>query len=336
MFDTVKSVFPTILINTLNHQMPFIELEQDAPRLVQHFRHALAINEGRPHFSPTLWKSNAHSTNTDASFLEAWFFGYHTDVGGGNPRRGVALWPLQWMMSCAVEKGLVLDANHYKSSILFTGALTTVNMPHQPSMKMYDMMKHHAADGSYRLLLNETSSWAQFEPRNYGNSLTTPPYTGVINSRVFVHPSAYLQFNISSSFRIQLYEWKWFHSFVRNRLRAIPNGVPWWEAETEKNILMEILPLRQMRLLIFGAAGAGKLALINEAFGENNGGQLGVPVVPPTNIKTPMKITGNDLMEVHFSNGFPPGGTDTFGNVQTFISDFLSKTNIEDQLHAIW
>lgn len=335
VFDTVKSTVTLASLpgNTIKHQMPFIELEQDAPRLVQHLRHVVAMNEGRPHFAPTLWTSNADSTNMDATFLEAWFFGFHTDVGGGSPRRGVALWPLQWMMDSAREKGLILDTTKEKYTTLFQGAQHSISMPHDPKIQMYDMMDYHAAAGRYRLLLHEARPCLQLEPRDYSRSLTKPAYPTVPQSRVFIHPSAYLQFNIDSSFRIQLCEWKWFHSFVgnRNRLSAIPDTTPWWEEETKKNILREVLPLRRMRLLIFGEAGSGKLALINRVFGDANT----TPALP-ADITQYVQIPGNDRMFVHYSDGFPPSGKDSFGNVQQFITDRINNPNIEDQLHAIW
>lgn len=318
--------------------MPFIDLEQDAPRLVQHFRHALALNEGRAPFAPTLWQSNAHSSNTDASFLEAWFFGYHTDVGGGNPRRGLALWPLQWMLAAAIDKGLVLNQTSYKQLILFTGKQHPLNMPHEPDMQMYDMMSHHAASGRYRILLHETDGYMQTEPRNYRPSLTPQNYsptlnpasyyTGVPSPRVSIHASAYLLFNISSQFRLQLYAWKWFRNFVRDHARAIPILPPWWELETEKNILAHSLPARQMRMLIFGKAGIGKLDLINNAFSPG-----AAAITQPKQITDPVVLDGNKLIQVYFAPGFT---IDSLATVTTFVANYTGKTEVEDQLHVIW
>lgn len=232
------------------------------------------------------------------------------------------------MLICAIEQGLVLKDTDYKHPILFKGGMNVVDMPHQPNMKMYDMMMHNAADGRYRLLLEATWPVLQLEPRIYRDSLTTPPYTGVIGSRVSLHPSTYLQFNISSQFRIQLYRWKWFRNFIRDRFLAIPRAIPWWEAETAKNILQDVLPIRQIRLLVYGAAGSGKLALINGAFGYQ-----GQAPSPPKNIVDPVVIPGNALMDLHFSNGF---GTDTFDDVKKFIASYASEKEVEKQLHAIW
>lgn len=307
-----------------------LDFLQDAPRLVTHFRHAVSLNESRPHFFPSLWNSTAHLSNPGASFLEGWFFGYHADIGGSNPQRGLALWPLQWMLTSAREKGLVLIDNDYKRSILFTGAVQSISMPHQPGLTMNDMLEYHATSGRYRLLLYACNPWLQQENRDYRTYLTTPPYKSPVKSQVFLHPSAYLQFNISSSFRVQMYEWRRFHNFVQDRSRAVPAGVPWWEGETEKNLLLDIVPLRQMRLLIFGAAGSGKLAMIEQSFGQLV--QPG-PGVTGSGIATALPVTGNNLIQVHFSDGFT---VDKFSDVSRFIDRYRGQTDIEEQLHAIW
>lgn len=115
---------------------------------------------------------------------------------------------------------------------------------------------------------------------------------------------------------------------MRDRFRAIPLEVPWWEQETEKNLLQDILPIRQMRLLIYGVAGLGKLDLINKAFGHP-----GVALSAASNITLSVQIPGNNLMDVHYSDGVR---TDSFADVEKFISSYTSKKEVEDQLHAIW
>ncbi|KAF3917666.1 hypothetical protein AA313_de0208303 [Arthrobotrys entomopaga] len=40
---------------------------------------------------------------------EAWFFGNQLDLNGTRPKNGLSLWPLQWLVVEALQKGLVLD-----------------------------------------------------------------------------------------------------------------------------------------------------------------------------------------------------------------------------------
>lgn len=71
---------------------------------VAHARHAVAIDERRGSFSPTLWDPESSRKHPDV--LELWFPGVHADVGGGYKETGLADGALAWMMDEAAEHGL--------------------------------------------------------------------------------------------------------------------------------------------------------------------------------------------------------------------------------------
>ena len=72
--------------------------------LVRCGRHALAIDEVRASFEPTLW------TNTDGRDVkQIWFPGAHSDVGGGYREIGLANGSLIWMLNEAKAKSLAVD-----------------------------------------------------------------------------------------------------------------------------------------------------------------------------------------------------------------------------------
>ena len=71
---------------------------------VAHARHAVAIDERRGSFSPTLWDPESRKNHPDVR--ELWFPGVHADVGGGYKERGLADGALAWMMDEAAEHGL--------------------------------------------------------------------------------------------------------------------------------------------------------------------------------------------------------------------------------------
>ena len=56
-------------------------------------RHAIAIDELRSSFFPTLWSNHRHP-----SIKQVWFAGAHGDIGGGYPERGLSDISLQWMI----------------------------------------------------------------------------------------------------------------------------------------------------------------------------------------------------------------------------------------------
>jgi uncharacterized protein (DUF2235 family) len=75
---------------------------------VRHAHHAIAIDERRGPFKPTLWERQAHA---EGQKLEQVFFaGVHCDVGGGYSDPALGEIPLLWMVDRARAAGLAFDA----------------------------------------------------------------------------------------------------------------------------------------------------------------------------------------------------------------------------------
>jgi uncharacterized protein (DUF2235 family) len=71
---------------------------------------ALAIDERRQEFPPTLW--TPPSPPVAGQVLEqVWFSGVHCDVGGGYPETGLSDITFSWMIGKAMSLGLQIDAN---------------------------------------------------------------------------------------------------------------------------------------------------------------------------------------------------------------------------------
>ncbi|KAI5836728.1 hypothetical protein DFP73DRAFT_347188 [Morchella snyderi] len=327
-FDTVKTVIPLPVTNYLSHGVSNIDFEMDAPGIVDHFRHALALNEARPLFNPDLWKSEADSA--DSSYLEAWFFGYHHDIGGGRKVGGLALWPLQWILQAAKDHGLVLDPEVQPYDVLFTGEDNVIQTPHDIAMKMFDMIKHHTATRAWGLSLNMPGSYTSSEPRNYLQYLTMPPYLTILKPKVFLHPSAYLVFDISSSFRLQVYQWKYFRNFLRDRFITLSQDkAPWWEKQTVNGILEGgAREVQHLNLLVIGRPGMGKSELIGKVFGK----------VQKTkhDIDTPIIIPDNDRVRIYHSSGFGEGGSDDRARIEAFLEQHRNTADVREQIHAMW
>jgi hypothetical protein len=75
-------------------------------RVVLNGFQALAIDEFRNEFVPTLWTGEPPP---QSRIEQVWFAGAHSDVGGGYVDRGLADIPLRWMADQATECGLKLD-----------------------------------------------------------------------------------------------------------------------------------------------------------------------------------------------------------------------------------
>lgn len=76
------------------------------PRNIENACHALAIDEFRPHFKPTLW---AVTEDMQERVEQRWFIGAHSNIGGGYGDNLLSNRPLYWMYERAKAHGLHLS-----------------------------------------------------------------------------------------------------------------------------------------------------------------------------------------------------------------------------------
>jgi uncharacterized protein (DUF2235 family) len=74
---------------------------------VEYARHALALDDERQTFHPTLWDRLGPNEPADR-LKQVWFSGVHTDVGGGYKEEELSNITLCWMIQEATAKGLLL------------------------------------------------------------------------------------------------------------------------------------------------------------------------------------------------------------------------------------
>ena len=74
---------------------------------VAHGYHALAIDEKRRDFPPSLWDEQA--VQPGQTLEQVWFAGVHSDVGGWYDERGLSNIALHWMLANAQRCGLQLN-----------------------------------------------------------------------------------------------------------------------------------------------------------------------------------------------------------------------------------
>lgn len=96
----------------VNHKYRFHDLRLTS--MVKAARHAVAIDERRKTFAPTLWENltdlNLRDAGGDAPYRQEWFAGTHGGVGGGGPIRGLSHAALLWVMEGAEAAGMGFDA----------------------------------------------------------------------------------------------------------------------------------------------------------------------------------------------------------------------------------
>lgn len=74
---------------------------------VQYACHAVAIDERRESFEPTLWNE---TPDTKGRINQVWFAGVHSDVGGGYAERHHSDIALRWMVKHAQQRGLKMTS----------------------------------------------------------------------------------------------------------------------------------------------------------------------------------------------------------------------------------
>lgn len=95
------------VVAAVNRRWAFHDTELSS--WVQAACHALAIDEQRTPFIPTLWHQQPGAAEAGQELKQVWFAGVHSDVGGGYPETALSDVTLLWMVQQARRHGLRFD-----------------------------------------------------------------------------------------------------------------------------------------------------------------------------------------------------------------------------------
>ncbi len=117
VWDTVGALgIPNdwIFLNMFDDWKKYAFHDTQLSEKVIHGRHAVAMDEMRASYTPTLWIDKAKEPITlfkegGRTVKQVWFPGVHCDVGGGYRETGLSDGALQWMMEEAEAKGLAFE-----------------------------------------------------------------------------------------------------------------------------------------------------------------------------------------------------------------------------------
>jgi uncharacterized protein (DUF2235 family) len=110
VWDTVGSLGIPIDIPLVNDRWGFHDTELSSR--VRFAYQALAIDERRKPFTPTIWKQQPGTQ--DQTLEQVWFAGVHSDVGGGYEEPELAEIALLWMVDRAQDTGLAFLSDHFQ------------------------------------------------------------------------------------------------------------------------------------------------------------------------------------------------------------------------------
>lgn len=149
---------------------------------ISHAYQALAIDEQRKPFEPSVWE---RSPGWAGQLEQAWFAGAHSNVGGSSTPDGLANIALHWTVAKAESLGLAFDRDflsHYLAC--YNSALhdSMTGKYRILSQQLRDIRKHHAAGVDVHPSVGDRMRHApsNYAPRNvldtFGGRL--PPGSG--------------------------------------------------------------------------------------------------------------------------------------------------------------
>jgi uncharacterized protein (DUF2235 family) len=138
VWDTVGALgVPISGLRFLTHgKYDFHDVELS--RIVKNAYHAVAIDERRGTFKPTLWMTKP---KPDQHIEQVWFAGAHTDVGGGCPEpAGLPDVTFRWMTEKARDAGLAFDQPTVE---LVTEDANELGVVHKSVTGFYRLLPRH-------------------------------------------------------------------------------------------------------------------------------------------------------------------------------------------------
>jgi uncharacterized protein (DUF2235 family) len=117
VWDTVGALgIPSKLFDEINKEVLHCEFHDvQLSSMIEYAFHAVAIDEHRLPFEPTLWSQTDSGIAAGQKMEQKWFPGVHSDVGGSYKEHGLSDAPLIWMIEHA--KALGLAFNDYSSIV---------------------------------------------------------------------------------------------------------------------------------------------------------------------------------------------------------------------------
>ncbi|HZP21373.1 MAG TPA: DUF2235 domain-containing protein [Bauldia sp.] len=115
VFDTVGSLgIPDRYLNQILHSR-FAFHDTRIGTAIKNAFHAIAIDERRRPFSPTLWE-RPFNTPKYGNVQQVWFPGVHADVGGGYPEAALSSIALDWIVKKLKSVGVEFEEEELKSA----------------------------------------------------------------------------------------------------------------------------------------------------------------------------------------------------------------------------
>ncbi|MGQ0801469.1 MAG: DUF2235 domain-containing protein [Pseudomarimonas sp.] len=111
VWDTVGALGAPGVLGQVFSRNKYVYHDVGLNPMIHHAFHALALDERRKPFAPTLWSA---PEGWSGHLEQAWFAGVHCNVGGGYSPDGLANEALHWIAGEAAHLGLELDFDYLR------------------------------------------------------------------------------------------------------------------------------------------------------------------------------------------------------------------------------
>jgi uncharacterized protein (DUF2235 family) len=110
VWDTVGSLGLPIRFSRFHNTEKYKFHDVKLSSHIENAYHALAIDEKRSSFEPTLWEISQNGIEKNQNVEQRWFTGVHCNVGGGYQDTGLSDLALKWLIEKAENTGLQMNS----------------------------------------------------------------------------------------------------------------------------------------------------------------------------------------------------------------------------------
>ncbi|WP_343604114.1 DUF2235 domain-containing protein [Fluviicola sp.] len=179
VWDTVGSLgipFKIGRFGTKSHRFHDVKLSA----IIQNAYHALAIDEKRVFFAPTLWQQETSDKFKDQKLEQVWFCGVHSDVGGGYHTGDLFHIPLNYLITRAREHGLIVDHQVTPDEL----SVYAKSLKNESRTGMYKLFPKY-----YRIIDNRKTAVPFWKRILFNLFYKIPETSGDLHTREFLHQS---------------------------------------------------------------------------------------------------------------------------------------------------
>ncbi len=170
--------------DTVRDQFQFHDTDLGAH--VGHAFQALALDERREDFAPTLWMQTPEGSAANQVLKQVWFPGVHANIGGGYDEHGLSDVALAWMAAQVISL-LALDIDYVSSrqdrrdpwamGMLYDSASNNVFefRPKQPRQPFTKQPQSAAMESLHQSATERAAPGAHATPKSYALAVTGKP-----------------------------------------------------------------------------------------------------------------------------------------------------------------